>query len=695
MSNPVPSTELGDQATSPETRIPVAGGVEETPVPTKAEGLEGMEPQVTTNDLKDLQVPADKEGLPATEEAPVDKGGLSVPEEEEIPLTDKGLPPSIEEHPAVKAQEEESSGLAIKKSQETVADEKVPSAEDKEQLSVSAVDDKPLPAEESPPVVTDKEDLSKALYRESPPVRAVEAPSVPADKGPAAVVSEEKPPAYRESPPAVTVEERPPIVAYKEHPPVTSVEEPPSIAAEEISGIVKEGDTKPLVSEVPEQAATPPEPPAEAVEVTGPAWDIWHTDPAENILLGTVIALTAAKFGGEVARMLKLPSVVGKIIIGMILGNIFFLTGWDFFNFLRVMPFLKHLSELGALTLLLTVGLHTDLRAVLRVGLSSFLVALGGLVAPAGLGFLVGHFLLPEAPLNTKLLLSIILCASSMGVIFKVLDELGLLHSIEGRIITGAVILDDIVALLAFGVACGIITSGKIPLSGVIITVGIISLFVSAIVITSLRYSEVLGDFVTRKVPEGLKFAIAAILCLFLAFLAESIGMHTIIGAFGAGLLLRHMRLKESDGKEYSIEWLTRPAYMLLVPIFFVRAGAQVRWESFLDIDTVFLGLAITGASVLGKLFCSLCVVERGINRLALGIAMVPKLEVTLIMASVGRGLGVLDDSIFSAFIVVILLSSTISPPLLKMVLSRRKGLVLERSSVPYEGEVITRVALK
>lgn len=749
MSNPVPSIKLDNKTVSPEARTAETEVVEKSPTP-KEERLEAMELPVTDTDV---HTPAE-EGFSATEDkavvkeensVPVGNDSLSAPEEKDSPadnnkesvLTptekepsvvsmDKDTTAGVKESPkAVTGKEniltEERAATSDKGPLSTATDGKSPSVVDaKEHPSPSTVDKEHLPTtadvespaeEESHLVATDKEGFT-AIYRESPPAATTEAPSVPTDKGPLQVTSQEEPSsatAYRESPPTVTVEEPPsvfaekapeqvvaqpeppatmeeeypPIVTYKEHPPAVSVEEPPSTATEEVAGIIER------ISVVPEPVAVPPEPPAEVIEEV-PAWEIWHTDPAEHVLLAVAITLVAGKVGGETARLLGVPAVVGKIIIGMILGNIYLLSGWDFFNFLRVMPFLKHLSDLGALTLLLTIGLRTNLGATLRVGVSSVLVALGGLVAPAGLGFLVGHFLLPESPFNTKLLLSIVLCASSMGIILKVLDELKMLHTLEGRIITGAVILGDAVTLLGFGVACGIITSGQIPLVGVIITIIIVSFFFSAIVITSLRYGEVLGNFVTRKVPEGLKLAMAVTLCLVLAFLAESIGMHTIVGAFAAGLLLQHMRLKESDGKEYSIEWLIRPAYMILVPIFFVRAGAQVRWESFLDTNTVILGLALTGASILGKLFCSLCPVERGINRLAIGLAMVPKLEVTLILASIGRGIGVLDDAIFSAFVMLIVLTSTVSPPFLKMVLLRKKS-VPEGPPVPFgEGVRVT-----
>src|SRR3990167_673474 len=154
------------------------------------------------------------------------------------------------------------------------------------------------------------------------------------------------------------------------------------------------------------------EPPAETVKEAKdlkPAWDIWHKDPTHNVLLAVAIILIAAWIGGRMAKMLRLPAVVGKLIIGMILGNVFTFTGWDFFDFLRTMPFVKTISYFGTLLLLFTAGLNTDLRALLRVGTSSFLVCLGGIIVTAGLGLMVGYSLLPDCPIGVKVLLAIIL----------------------------------------------------------------------------------------------------------------------------------------------------------------------------------------------------------------------------------------------------------------------------------------------
>ncbi|OHB70311.1 MAG: hypothetical protein A2W17_04990 [Planctomycetes bacterium RBG_16_41_13] len=408
---------------------------------------------------------------------------------------------------------------------------------------------------------------------------------------------------------------------------------------------------------------------------SGHAWEIWHKDPTHGVILAVAIILIAAKIAEWLARRLRLPAVVGKLIMGMILGNVITFTGWDFFDFLRTMPFVKMISYFGTLILLFTAGLNTDLRALLRVGTSSLLVCLGGIIVPAGLGLMVGHFLLPDTSSGTKLLLAIVLCNSSTGLLLAVLSELKAINTLEGKVIAGATILTDIVVILTFGVVSGFVVEGGGSLVGMSVSFGIAisSLIISLIAI--LKYGDKFGNFLSRRLTEGLNIPIVVILSLLLAFMFGSVGLHTVIGAFVAGLFLRNVKLKNSDdGEHRNVESFVRPFYMLLVPILFVRVGAQVELESFLNLNAVLLGLAITGAAVIGKMFCSVCPIEKGINRLAIGIGMATKMEGTLILAGLGRDMGILNDTVFSSIIMAIVFTAIICPSLLRNILLKKGG---------------------
>jgi Kef-type K+ transport system membrane component KefB len=394
-----------------------------------------------------------------------------------------------------------------------------------------------------------------------------------------------------------------------------------------------------------------------------------------NVLLAVAIILAAAKLGEIVAKKLGDPGITGELVMGIFLGNFWLLSGWRFFDFLREMDILRLFAELGAIVLLVKVGLHTDLRALMRVGLSSFLVAWGGIIAPLVLGFIVGLVLLPETSLATKLFLATSLCATSMAVKLRVLDELKMLETTEGRIIIGAAMADDVITLMLLSIVCGIAVAGEVYLQGLMVTLIVSVLFFLVVGAVGLKYNLLFGEFVTRGLAESLKIPVIVIVCLGLALLAESVGLNTALGAFVAGLLLQDVRLRDFEYKEQGVEWFVGVAGWILIPMFFVKVGAEVHIESFFDLKIVLVGLGITVAAVLGKLFCSVCVVEKGVNRFAIGVAMIPRLEVGLIAATIGKSMGVLGDALYSSIVVMVVFTSLGSPYWLKSLLLRQKRL--------------------
>ncbi|MFN3532579.1 MAG: cation:proton antiporter, partial [Candidatus Brocadia sp.] len=401
--------------------------------------------------------------------------------------------------------------------------------------------------------------------------------------------------------------------------------------------------------------------------------NIWHSDPTHDVILAIIVTLIAAKAGELIVRKIKLPGVVGNMLIGMVLGNICVFTGWDFFNFLRTMPFLKMISYFGTLVLLFTAGLHTDIRALLKVGVSSFLVCIGGIIVPAWLGLVVGYFLLPDVSIGVKVLLAIILCNTGMGLLTAVLRELKALNTPEGRILIGAAVLTEIIVILTFGLVSGFVVRGIASVPHILVNVGIVISFVVIVFLVILKYSERFGNFLTKRVTEGLNLPIVIILSLILAFIFGSMGLHTVIGAFVAGLFLRNVKIRYSDDTDHkNVDRVIHPFYAVLVPILFVRVGAQVELESFLNMSAIFFGLVITGAAVVGKMFCGVYLAEKSINRLAIGIGMTMKLEGTLILSGICRDMGILNATVFSSIIMVIVLTSTICPSLLKLSLTKK-----------------------
>jgi Kef-type K+ transport system membrane component KefB len=143
------------------------------------------------------------------------------------------------------------------------------------------------------------------------------------------------------------------------------------------------------------------------------------------------------------------------------------------------------------------------------------------------------------------------------------------------------------------------------------------------------------------------------------------------VGAFAAGLILRKVRFKDLKGVEHGMNEVVRPASFVFVPIFFLLIGMQIKLETFGDIYVLKIALAITIAAILGKQVCGLCALGKGLNRIAIGVAMIPRGEVTLIFAGIGKSIGVISDTIFSALIIMVIFTTLITPPSLRWAMSR------------------------
>lgn len=604
-----------------------------------------------------------------------DKDILSdVKEEETLSITSTTVPPAIspdEEEPLVNEEEGTQSSEVIDEQGITPDDESISLLEEEE----SQTDHQPVSSEKTIPPNTIDEDISSSV-----------------SEFPSAVVHEKETPAEEETQTAAEEDKYHQDIPEKETLTSPTINEPSNETEGEASMLLNKD-----IQEANEKIDLQ-KPAGDVTEGEGEikyTWKIWHSDPTHSVILAVVITLIAAKIGGWAARMIRFPGVVGKLILGMILGNFYLITGSDYFDFLKTMPFIKMISYFGTLVLLLTAGLATDLRAILRVGASSFLVCLGGIAAPAGLGLIVSYFLLPDATDGTKLLLAILLCNSSTGLLLAILSELNAVNSLEGRVIAGATILTDIIIILTFGVVSGVVAKGGISLLGISVSFGVAICFLVAAVIIIFKYGEKFGNFLTKRSTEGINIPIVAILSLLLAFMFGSVGLHTVIGAFIAGLFLRNVKLRDSDDREHrNVESFIRPFYVILVPILFVRVGAQVDLKSFFNTDAVLLGLAITGAAIAGKMFCCICPIERGIKRLAIGIGMATKLEGTLILAGIGRDIGILNNTVFSSIIMVIVLTSTICPFLMRILLLRKNNMRYESISVDTEKKELEGVTL-
>ncbi|HEX7181922.1 MAG TPA: cation:proton antiporter [Thermoanaerobaculia bacterium] len=413
-----------------------------------------------------------------------------------------------------------------------------------------------------------------------------------------------------------------------------------------------------------------------------------HGGPVIPVLLGLVVVLVAAKLGGELFERFGQPAVLGELILGMVLGNLA-LVGVGSFEFLRVTPGLEILAQLGVILLLFQVGLESNIHEMLSVGWSSLLVAVLGVIAPFFLGWGVSAWMIPEMPRLAHVFIGATLCATSVGITARVLADLGKLAARESKIILGAAVIDDVLGLVILSVVAGTINAANTGGSLDVLDAGLIVVKAIAFLVGSIAVGRLLSPRVfhlaNRLQIHGLLLAIALGFCFLLSYLADRIGLATIVGAFAAGLILdklHYQELRKRDPREHTIEELLHPVAGFLVPVFFVLMGARVDLSSFGQVEVLGFAAVLSLAAILGKMICAAGVLERGLDRTSVAVGMVPRGEVGLIFASIGAALTlggsrVITPPVFAAVVVMVVVTTLITPPVLKLTLARgdrRKG---------------------
>jgi Kef-type K+ transport system membrane component KefB len=400
-----------------------------------------------------------------------------------------------------------------------------------------------------------------------------------------------------------------------------------------------------------------------------------HGDPISSLLLSLVILLPAAKLAGMVAERLGQPAVLGELLAGMILGNLG-VVGLDGIDYLKTDAGVELLAGLGVILLLFEVGLESSLADLIKVGPSSFLVAVIGVVLPFGLGWLISALLLPDRSLYVHSFIGATLCATSVGITARVLRDIGKTRSREAKIILGAAVIDDILGLIILAIVSGMILRAD---AGTAPSVGSIGWLIVKVLIF-LGGSLVLGIFfiprlfrqAARAKMKGMLFTLSLAFCFLLSYLATLIDLASIVGAFAAGLILEGVPFEEYlHEEERSLEDMLHPLSAFLVPLFFIQMGLKIDLGSLARFDVIGLAFALTVVAILGKQACGLGILERGLNRLSVGLGMVPRGEVGLIFAGVGLTLTVgeeriIDEAVFAAILVMVMVTTLLTPPLLQ-----------------------------
>lgn len=376
------------------------------------------------------------------------------------------------------------------------------------------------------------------------------------------------------------------------------------------------------------------------------------------------LILVSAKLLGAAAERIGQPSVLGELGAGILLGAL----GWMPLESSAAGSFIHLLAEFGVVMLLFEIGLETDLKEMFRVGTAAASVAVVGVVIP----FALGYFYWAHGPHNVvastvpiavaAIFVGATLTATSVGITARVLTDLKRLRTPEARIILGAAVIDDVLGLVILSVV-STIAGGTAVTVGAGLRVLLVAVgFLVVAVVLGLKLAPRLFDRIEALRADHVLVVFAVAFALLLAALADAAGSAMIIGAFAAGLIL------SGTNQFHVIEDRVRPIGAILTPVFFVSVGAQADLGLF-DVTrpgaVAMLAAAatLTVLALAGKLAAGWAAPWARFDRLTVGIGMVPRGEVGLIFADIGRRTGILGEPVFNAVLIMVL-ATTIAAPI-------------------------------
>ena len=439
-------------------------------------------------------------------------------------------------------------------------------------------------------------------------------------------------------------------------------------------------------------------------------------DPVSSIIFWVTLIFLFALLGRYVAKRFHQPGVLGELLAGVLIGNLFYYFGSNLFvvlregsivfnimrsvldgvplatavhaiifnnadanqmidvlqgasglEFIKVGYVLDIFSRYGVIFLLFMVGLESSFEDLKRTGSEALRVAVIGVAAPIILGFGVAYCLVPNVTFQIALFVAATLSATSIGITARVLSEMKKLNTREAKTILGAAMLDDVLGLIILAIVSSIVIGGvfemtpllQIVFSALLFFIGVLSI----------------GPWVLRKSVKcfGLfelweaKLFVSFLFVMLLSWLATLVNLSSIIGAFSAGLIIHDGFFETSENKphRFVIKDLVSPFEAILAPLFFVLIGIQVKLECFLSWQVFVMASGLTLAAVLGKLVSGVGANKKD-DRVLIGIGMLPRGEVGLVFASIGRTLGVISDDLFSAIIFMVIVTTLLAPPLMK-----------------------------
>lgn len=374
-----------------------------------------------------------------------------------------------------------------------------------------------------------------------------------------------------------------------------------------------------------------------------------------ELLLGLVVVWLAAKLAGEGMERIGQTAVLGELLAGVVIGP-------GGLGLVQESEVIHALAELGVLILLFEVGLESDLGGLLHAGLQATLVAVVGVALPFAAGFGVmqalGH------PPLLAVFVGATLTATSVGITARVLADLGRLQDGAAAVVLGAAVVDDILGLIILAVVTGVAQTGGVSAGSIALLTAKALVFLVVALVLGRRLAPVLIGWIGRLQARGTLIVYSLVFAMTLAALADRIGLATIIGAFAAGLVLA------TTERRAHIEERVKPVADLLVPVFFVTIGMKVEpalLDPFGQEAGLGMALLLTAVAIVSKLATGLAVYRKALRRWVVGVGMVPRGEVGLIFAGAGLAAGVIDEGLYSALVVAVMLTTFVAPPWLKV----------------------------
>jgi Kef-type K+ transport system membrane component KefB len=371
-----------------------------------------------------------------------------------------------------------------------------------------------------------------------------------------------------------------------------------------------------------------------------------------QILFSLFLIFASAKLLGEVFERFKQSAVIGEILAGVILGP-------QVLNLIGTSEIFPVLAEIGVIILLFTIGLQTKTEEIMRVGATSLLVAVLGVIFPFIFGYL--YTLIIDHTTIEAMFIGAAMVATSVGITARVFADLGIVETRVARVILGAAVIDDVIGLIVLAVVTGL---GKGTLS--LVKIGLITLeavgFIIFLIIVGRRLIHRMVPRVASFRTKDAVLSAALILCLFLSAVSSYIDLAAIIGAFLAGMVLSGLNL------EYNLSIKTESLYNFLVPFFFVILGSWIDLSIFNKPVLLWAALIITLFAILGKLIgCGLGAVGLGKkDALVVGFGMVPRGEVGMIIASIGLSMKAITSDLYTVIIFMVMATTFITPPILR-----------------------------